>query len=145
MTPTQQTIDTLNNFLKHELTAVETYKHALRRVKDNGAQRQLEECERSHEQRVSVLKSKIQELGGNPAHTVGAWGTFAKLVERGAAAFGDRMAVAALEEGEDRGTRDYKEDLTKLDPNVRAFVEREILPAQEKTFGAMNALKRTIH
>jgi len=73
------------------------------------------------------------------------WGAFAKLVEAGAKAFGEKAAIAALEEGEDHGLRLYKGDLDKLDAASRVFVETEMLPAQEQTHRTLSALKHAMH
>ena len=75
----------------------------------------------------------------------GSWGAFARLVEGGAKTFGEKAAVAALEEGEDHGLKLYRDDLTKLDPASRQLVETDLLPAQERTHQSLSTLKHTLH
>jgi len=94
---------------------------------------------------VSKLREQVASLGGEPAKDSGAWGGFARLVEGGAKAFGEKAAVAALEEGEDHGLKLYRGDLDKLDATARQFVESDLLPAQERTHQFMSTLKRTLH
>ena len=140
-----KTVDALNGFLRGEISAVETYRQAIEKLGAGPTQLQLEDCRRSHEQRVSKLREQVASLGGEPAKDSGAWGGFARLVEGGAKAFGEKAAVAALEEGEDHGLKLYRDDLDKLDATARQFVESDLLPAQERTHQFMSTLKRTLH
>jgi len=141
---TDQSIDTLNQFLRGEIAAVDTYKQALRRLEDNDASDDLHECLASHERRVQTLRRQILELGGTPSVTSGAWGTFAALFEGNVAALGDAAAITALEEGEDSGLQLYLEDVCKLDRATRKVVEREILPEQLRTHDFLSDLKLTL-
>jgi hypothetical protein len=140
-----KTVDALNGFLRGEISAVETYRQAIEKLGAGATKLQLEDCRRSHEQRVAKLREQVARLGGQPAKDSGAWGTFARLVEDGAKAFGERAAVAALEEGEDHGLKLYRSDLDKLDATARQLVESDLLPAQERTHQFMSTLKHTLH
>ena len=140
-----KTVDALNGFLRGEISAVETYRQAIEKLGASATQLQLEDCRRSHEQRAAKLRKQVARLGGEPAKDSGAWGGFARLVEGGAKAFGERAAVAALEEGEDHGLKLYRNDLDKLDAPSRQFVESDLLPAQERTHQFMSTLKHTLH
>ena len=142
-TTTENTIDQLNSFLRGELSAVETYQQAVARLDTSVNRGLLEECARSHQKRATLLAREIQRLGGEPAKSSGAWGTFAKLVEGGAQVFGESMAIAALEEGEDHGRDDYRRDLDELEPSARIFIEQQVLPEQLRTHDAMRALKKS--
>lgn len=138
------TVDTLNSFLRGEISAVETYRQAIEKLRDKPEASTLTDCLRSHEQRVSLLNTEIQSRGGEPAQGSGPWGTFAKLMEGGAQLFGAKAAIAALEEGEDHGRDDYKRDAPKLDPDVRAFVQQQLIPEQLRTHHAMSSLKKRL-
>jgi uncharacterized protein (TIGR02284 family) len=140
-----KTVDTLNGFLRGEISAVETYRQAIEKLGNSSMRPQLEDCRRSHEQRVARLREHVARLGGQPAKDSGAWGAFARLFEGGAKAFGERAAVAALEEGEDHGLKLYRDELDKLDPTARQMVESDLLPAQERTHQFMSTLKHTLH
>jgi len=141
----EQSVGKLNSLLRGEISAVETYRQALDRVVDGQARIQLEECAKSHQERVQRLRDCVASLGGTPSQDSGAWGTFAKLVEGAAKPFGDKAAIAALEEGEDRGLADYRNQIPQLDPQSRTVVENELLPAQERTHRALSTLKKTLH
>jgi hypothetical protein len=137
----------LNKFLRGELSAVETYRQALERLSTSTSATDLMENKRSHEQRVEMLRNQIARLGGSPADGSGPWGSFAKLVEGGAKLFGEKAAIAALEEGEDHGLKLYRNnsDVTRLDLATRDFVERSLLPEQERTHRTASRLKHTDH
>ena len=142
---TDKSVDTLNELLRGEISAVETYRQAIDKLRESPTVGQLEGCRRSHEQRIAKLREQVTRLGGQPADQSGPWGVFARLVEGGAKAFGERAAVAALEEGEDHGLKLYRDDLDKLDASSRVLIETDLLPAQERTHRDMSALKQTLH
>jgi uncharacterized protein (TIGR02284 family) len=140
----EQTVDVLNSFLRGEISAVETYRQALEKVDQTSVKTQLQDCMQSHAQRVTILSDQIRTLGGSPSTSSGVWGTFAKAIEGGAKTFGERAAVAALEEGEDHGRNDYKRDISKLDTSTRQLVESRIVPEQQRTHDTMSSLKKAL-
>ncbi len=143
--PRETNIDQLNSFLRGELSAVETYRMALDKLdKGSPARTELETCMRSHEERVQMLREQIRRLGGTPSTSSGAWGVFAKVVEGGARALGDKAAIAALEEGEDHGLRDYRDNVDKLDRDMRNIVSTRLLAEQENTHSRMSSLKKRL-
>jgi len=143
-TDSTKAVDTLNEFLRGEISAVETYRQAIEKLTTSPNRTRLEECRRSHEQRISKLKEQVRRLGGEPAQGSGAWGAFAKVVEGGAKVLGEGTAIAALEEGEDHGLKLYRGDLSNLDSPAREFVQSELLAAQVQTHRAMSTLKKTM-
>lgn len=138
------TVDQLNSFLRGEMSAVETYRQAAEALNGNRDAELLEQWRQSHEHRVNLLRDRIVRLGGTPSDGSGPWGTFAQLVEGGAAAFGWKTAIAALEEGEDHGLADYRSDVSKLDADTQAFIRSKILPEQQKTHDAVSSLKKRV-
>ncbi len=142
---TEAEVQTLNSFLRGEISAVETYRKALDHVKAERLRSELEELERDHEARVAALRERIEKLGGQPAEGSGVWGAFAKVVQSGADAVGEKAAIAALEEGEDHGLADYKRDVDQLHGEQRRFAKIELLPAQQRTHDRLSKLKKTLH
>jgi uncharacterized protein (TIGR02284 family) len=134
----------LNNILQGELSACETYRIALDKVEDPSIKSKLKECHICHNGRVDTLVEKIVELGGKPVENSGAWGSFAKMMEGGATAFGDKAAVSVLEEGEDKGLSDYKKLLEDDNLEVKA-VASTLLNKQESTHSIMRDLKHSIN
>ena len=90
-----------------------------------------------------MLRDAIVACGGTPAEGSGAWGTFAKVVEGGAKVFGEKAAVAALEEGEDHGLADYNTMRAAYGlRRVRSFAEitsdRELQRKLRDLYGSVN-------
>jgi uncharacterized protein (TIGR02284 family) len=142
--PQEKSVDVLNSFLRGEISAVETYRQALEKLQKPELNTTLQECMQSHTQRVNLLSQQIRTLGGAPSTSSGAWGAFAKLVEGGAKAFGEKTAIAALEEGEDHGRNDYRRDIEKLDAQSREVVQSRVVPEQERTHAALSRLKHAL-
>jgi uncharacterized protein (TIGR02284 family) len=142
---TGKIVDALNKFLRGELSAVETYGQAIERLRTSTFATELFDNQRSHQERVELLRQQVVQLGGEPAKSSGLWGGFAKLVEGGAKVFGEKAAVAALEEGEDHGLRLYRNELDSLDLGTRDVVDRILLPEQERSHRAMSALKHRMN
>lgn len=144
MANAQGDVDTLNSFLRGELSAVETYRQAMGHVSERSRER-LEGNLQDHEQRVESLRERITRLGGTPSESSGPWGTFAQLVQAGADVLGEQAAVQALEQGEDHGLADYQRDLSKTHGESRSFVRMSLIPAQKRTHEQIRLLKKTLH
>jgi uncharacterized protein (TIGR02284 family) len=141
---TKSSIDQLNSFLRGEMAAVETYQMAIKKLDATSTARdELLANLKSHQDRVMLLQDALTALGGTPAKSSGPWGTFAKAIEGTATTLGDKMAVSALEEGEDHGLKDYRTDIDKLDPQCRGIVS-QLLPKQQQTHDRLSALKRRL-
>ncbi|HEX5749639.1 MAG TPA: DUF2383 domain-containing protein [Archangium sp.] len=138
-------VETLNSFLRGEISAVETYRQAIGHVSDERLRSQLEDCMHDHEHRVEALRERVEKLGGKPVEGSGIWGTFAKLVQGGADLLGEKSAIQALEEGEDHGLADYQRDMDKTHGEARRFVRMELLPSQKRTHERLSRLKKTLH
>jgi uncharacterized protein (TIGR02284 family) len=144
---TKSSVDQLNSFLRGEISAVETYQMALEKVDQASSVRdELLGCLKSHQDRVMMLQDAIRELGGDPATSSGPWGVFAKAVEGGAKVFGEKAAISALEEGEDHGLEDYREELDDddLDTRSMSLLRDHLLPAQQQTHDRMSSLKHRL-
>jgi len=105
-------VDDLNKCLRGELSAVETYRQALDKARDDdrfGAEvQQLSRILEDHRNAVSRLRSIIAQMGGTPSEDSGAWGAWSKTVMGAAKLFGDTAALKALKEGEESGLKDYQ-------------------------------------
>ena len=138
-------IKQLNNFLRNEKAAVETYQQCVEKMDDAEIAAELVSLQKSHQQRVSLLSNKVKELGGTPDSESGTWGSFAKLVEGSAKAFGKKTALSALEEGEDRGRDSYESKTKELSPECQSFITTTILPEQHRSHDELNRIIRTVH
>lgn len=142
---TKTSVDQLNHYLRGEISAVETYRMALEKLdRQSPARADVETCMQSHQSRVTLLQDAVRMAGGTPAEGSGPWGVFAKVVEGGAKLMGDKATIAALEEGEDHGVKDYKSDLTDLDASARSLVTARLAPEQQRTHDTMSSLKKRL-
>ena len=137
---TATSVDQMNGLLRGELSALETYRQALNKIEDVRAKDVLKECHMCHSKRVDTIVERIVELGGKPDENSGLWGSFAKMMEGGATAFGDKSAVSMLEEGEDQGLADYRKLLQEAEPQAKALTAA-LISKQEGTHGKMRDLK----
>jgi len=140
MQATSNGAEKLNGLLKGEISAVETYGQAIEKMSNPGIISQLEDCQKSHAQRVDFLKDEIAALGGDPSSNSGAWGAFAKFAEGAAKVFGEKATISMLEEGEDKGLEDYRQLLEEPDESIH-FCLRRLLPMQEQTHQTLADMK----
>lgn len=140
----QSTIERLNEFVRYELASVETYDLALHAIKDPELTGPLRQIRDSHDRRVGLLRERIRALGGEPAQSSGVWGAFVRAIQRGADLLGNRVALAALEEGEDQGKKRYTRDIDELRTDEREFVERDLAPEQLRTHDLARSLQKFV-
>ena len=141
----ERTIKALNELLRGELAAVETYDQALPLLhEDPAAAADLKECRSSHHDRVFLLRNAIIQAGGEPDDSAGAWGVFAKALEGTSKALGPKMAVKTLEEGENHGVRDYEKLLPELEAPARSLISSEAFPQQKRTQSIVAMLRRAM-
>jgi len=139
--PNNNSVDELNTLLGGEISAVESYKKALAGIDDQSLAPVLEECQISHARRAQMLRQRVEELGGNPTETSGLWGVFARSVEGTATAFGDKAAIEVLEEGEDKGLKDYEDRMARFDSESLRLIQSECYPQQQLTHKTLSELK----
>lgn len=144
MKPMQHTapdkvVSNLNSLLRGEISAVETYDQAIKHLQDQPVD-DLVANRDCHRQRVDLISSNIHQHGGVPDTTSGVWGSFARMVERGASLISDRTVTAALEEGEDRGVAQYRKP-GDLDPSSIQLIDMVLLPRQLETHDRMRTRK----
>ncbi len=134
-------IEQLDAFLRSELAAVDAYARVLERLHLSIHRLALASCKGSHALRATLLRRAIAELGGTPSDEGAVWMGFANHVEN-VSVLGEQAAIAALEEGEDRGHKYYWRGLPYLTPQVRPFVSRQLLPEQQRTHAMLVKLRR---
>jgi hypothetical protein len=134
------TVDWLNALLCDELAAVETYMEALTERRSPFFSVELWKCKRSHEVRVRMLQEKIASLGGRPTTAWGLKESLDRMADLSPVEVDDEMVVRALAAGEYQLLQDYHARIPRLDREVRSFVERNLLPAEEYTHEALSAL-----
>lgn len=136
----------LNELLRGEVSAVETYSQALEKLKDEPGAEKLRQALRDHEEAVSDIHEEIVAKGGVPSKDSGAWGVWAKTVTGSAKLLGDKAALKALKEGEEHGVKEYKEILAKdgVSPDFKKKVKEELLPKQQEHIAAIDSIMESI-
>lgn len=114
-------IQACNKLLRGELSAIETYTHALGKCEEQVMVRTLGQIREDHEQNANILRFHLSSLGAVPASGSGTWGAFANTVEGAAALLSDYAAIAALIGGEKHGIREYESVLEN--PHVKEEIK----------------------
>lgn len=143
----QATIEPLNRLLRGELSAVETYQQAIKRVSDSSAVLELKRISTEHQQAVGLLRDHIREFGGIADESSGAWGVWAKAVEGTATVFGETAALKALKEGEEHGLKEYQAimDDPDLIPELKSLLTERLKLRQKEHIETLNRCMETLH
>jgi rubrerythrin len=133
---------TLQSLLRGELSAVETYRQALEKVRGEDGALDLQGIERDHLTACDRLRADIVKANDKPSTSSGAWGAFAKAVEGTAKLFGNAAALKALKEGEEHGVSEYEQALKdeSLDPQARRLISETLLPQQRTHISTLDRL-----
>jgi bacterioferritin (cytochrome b1) len=112
MAGTNDIVGDLNELLRDELAAIETYRHAIDRNRKAHGQdarfQKLTDMLHDHEEAAARLRDLVQRMGGTAVRGAGTWGTWANTVLGAASLLGDKAALRALREGEESGVKDYR-------------------------------------
>lgn len=135
--------DTLSSLLRGELSAVETYEQALKKLADTQGAAELVRIRSNHVDAVAILRRHLQQHGGEDVRSSGVWGVFARAVEGAAKVLGPAAAIKALLEGEEHGIKGYEEALEdgELPTDCEAIITSTMLP---RARDHVQALKRQI-
>lgn len=141
-----KTIDQLNSLLRGEISSVETYDQAIRKVDDEHLSEAtaLRAIAQEHGEHAQILRDAIRRLGGEADDSSGPWGAWAKIVEGTAKLFGDTSALKALKEGEEHGLKDYEEALDDVDPASRELFTSRLIPNQRRHIQTLNGMMEKI-
>lgn len=141
----EDAVEQLNSFLRGEISAAETYRMALDKISESEQSAatnigMLREIQEEHGRAAQALRDRIEELGGEPSDTSGAWGTWAKMTQGTANLFGDASALKGLKEGEEHGLNDYQRGLDELDVTTRQMVQNQLIPSQQRHINLLDQL-----
>lgn len=141
-----ETIEQLNSLLRGEISAVEAYDQAIRKVDDEHVSEAtaLRAIAQEHGEHAQLLRDAIRKLGGEADESSGPWGAWAKIVEGTAKLFGDASALKALKEGEEHGLKDYEEALDDVDEATRSLITSHIIPNQRRHIQTLNGMMEKI-
>lgn len=133
-----EAVKELNGLLEGEMSAVETYRQAMKQVTNA----ELEKALKNHEMAVTELRNQVTNAGGTPVSSSGLWGTWTKTVEGTAKAISNETALKALREGEQHGIDEYHEALKdKAVPEpTKDLIRSKYLPNQQTHLDNLNKI-----
>ena len=122
--------DKLNSLLRGEISAIESYHQALKKIGETDHAADIRRLHDEHIEAANILRQHIHDHGGEPSKGSGAWGAFAKAVTGTAKLFGNTAALKALKEGEEQGIFEYENALKdyELPVDCRNLIETKLLP-----------------
>jgi uncharacterized protein YoaH (UPF0181 family) len=144
MASSNKALDRLKYLMQDEMSAGETYSKALGSIKTENVKAELTALKNVHDERLKTLTLLVKEMGGEAPATSGLWGSFAKLVESGAALLGEKAIVGALEEHEVKSLADYKSDLEVFDEALHKVMFYELMPSQQECYEKIYKLKESM-
>ena len=135
-------VEMLNSLLRCQQAAVVTYDEALHKVEDPHVLADLHTIREEHAQAETLLRQKVQELGGNPTEASGPWGACAAVITNGENALGLATALAALRQGEEHSINEFEDTLKHddMNPNCKNLIRSQLLPATRKHVAELNRL-----
>src|SRR5262245_7696827 len=103
----------LDDLLRGEISAAETYKQALSWVREQRKPEafDIRSIELDHGDAIRALRRIVLRSGGKPSDSSGPWGIWARTVEGTAKMLGEKAALKALKEGEEHGLKSYERAL----------------------------------
>jgi len=132
----------LNSLLRGELSAVETYDQAMRRLEDHTVLIDLRQIREEHAGAVAALREAVARFGGEPTGSSGPWGTFASAVTGEDGMLGPATVLSALVQGEEHGVNEYEDALTNpdVDPDCKDAIRGKLLPQTRQHIDELNRL-----
>ena len=124
------TIDTCNELLRGEISAVETYTQAIEKFGSYVQDDVLQRIRDDHEESALELRRLVMEEGGEPSGGSGVWGGFARAVEGTAKVLGESPALKVLQEGEEHGLKLYRNALEnpEVSSKLKDLIRDELMP-----------------
>jgi uncharacterized protein (TIGR02284 family) len=132
---------TLDDLLRGEIAAAETYRIAVQKTDDPQLENDLRAIQQDHGDAIRFLKEQVELRGGDASDSSGPWGNVARTVTDMAAFVGDRASLSALKKGEQIGLSDYRSalELPGLPNECLQAFEEKFVPAQERHIQVLDA------
>ena len=142
MSNSNNEVAVLQSLLRSELSSVETYEQALKKVGNEHGSADIRLIEANHSKAVDHLRHLINQKGAEPETSSGAWGTFAKVIEGAATLISSTASLKVLKEGEENGVKNYEKALadSSLDEHSQALIRDTLLPAQRRHIPVLDRL-----
>jgi len=124
-------IEVANSLLRGEISAVETYEQAIKKLNEGEHKSIADELTRirnEHSQASGALRQFVTKNGGDPSEGAGLWGVFANSVACAAKMFGPETVIDALKQGEQHGLAEYEKAAENPDisESCRAIIRNQL-------------------
>lgn len=135
-------VEMLISLLRCQHGAVETYDQALLKLEDPHVLADLHMIREEHAQAETLLRQKVQELGGKPVEASGPWGACAAAIISEENTVGLATALAALRQGEEHSINEFEDTLKHngIKPDSKNLIRSQLLPASRKHVAELNRL-----
>jgi uncharacterized protein (TIGR02284 family) len=126
--------DSLNGLIRGELSAMETYEQALKKVDDEPGAQDLRRIALEHHEAMTTLRGYLNVVGAKPDTTSGAWGTWCNTVMAASKLLGNKTALQALKTGEEYGVGQYVHAMQDdgLSATCKETIRTTLLPRQRE-------------
>jgi uncharacterized protein (TIGR02284 family) len=139
-------ISICNSLFRGELSAIETYNKCIEKYPGEPQTTALEKIRDEHVHSANALRENVVSMGGQPDHSSGAWGDFARVVQSAADFFGEASALASLQEGEKYGCNEYEQALKndEVMPECKDLIRAQLLPKILQHLVVLDSLKKIV-
>lgn len=134
--------DELDEILRGEMSAVESYRQVMESLKKDPEVQRLRTFLDDHQKAVDFWRSQSIKENVLEEEDSGVWGKAVKAFVGTSKLFGSTSALAALREGEEYGLSEYK-DLLHSDAMTmqqKEEIRKHFIPMQEKHIDSLNAM-----
>lgn len=138
----KESVDEINELLRGELSAIDTYQQALKKLGDEPGAKDLKQMLANHRKAAKKLSSAITKLNGTPSKDAGLWGAWSQTVVGSAKLLGDQAALKALKEGEEHGLKEYESALQndEVPSNVKNMIKETFISQQTQHIAKIDQL-----
>ncbi|KNF08929.1 protein of unknown function DUF2383 [Gottschalkia purinilytica] len=137
-----ETIESLNELLKGEYMAIDSFNNFISRIEDKNVKDCFKEIQKQHRENIEKLASYIQDIGGQPDENIGMKGKMGKMmlnIDLGSKADTAEIIEKAIE-GETKGINMAEKILRgNLDDKSRD-IAGEILQKDRKSIEKLKSL-----
>lgn len=132
----------LNQLLRGELSAVETYDQAIEKFAREPEALAFIEIRDRHCISVEQIRGKIELLAGAPSESSGPWGVVVNTAQATANMLGKDSALEMLKRGEVHGVREYEAALSnsEMEEESRELIRSVLLPRCRENIAALDQL-----
>lgn len=142
--PEIREVEQMAQILRGEVSAMEAYTQVMQKVKNGAESHRLEEFLNDHRKAVTYWKSQVEKMNVDIPFSSGPWGDVVEAFVGSAKILGNRIALKALQEGEEHGLEEYKDALENPDLSIehKKNIKEIFIPNQERHITSISAMMK---